>query len=135
MLIATFLDGTQYEVLDNTTVYPSGSPMIRSHMELHMAEDAMTIEEFETLLSDENKTRTITFTMINDETEEVIFQNTYSYYVVLAEVGKKIVETVSTETGQTLKEKHLVARLEQLTDTEQQLRDLEIVDILLGREE
>lgn len=135
MLIATFLDGTSYQVLDNTTVFPSGSPAIRSYMEIHMAENAMTMEEFEALLSDENKTRAITFTMINDETEEIIFQDTYKYFIVLAEVGKKIIATVSTETGETLKENHLVARLEQLTDIEQQLQDLEIVDILLGREE
>ena len=133
MLTATFADGTQKTVLTDTTIYPTGSSMIRSHMELHMAEDAMTLEAFEEFLSDKEKTIKITLTM-TDDAGDVLYENDYSYFVILAEVGKKTVQVIDTETGAVTEEKHLVARLEQLTYIEQQLQDLEIVDILLGRE-
>lgn len=134
MLIVTFGDGTSYEALENTTVFPSGSASVRAYMELHMAEDAMPIDEFEELLSDESKTCSMTFTKTDDE-GGIIYEETFENFVVLAEVGKKIITAISNETGQTTQEWHLVARLEQLTEVEQQLQDLEIIDILLGGED
>lgn len=47
MLKVTLKNGNEYELLEDTTVYPSGSPNARSRMEIHMAEDAMTTAEFE----------------------------------------------------------------------------------------
>ena len=42
MLKVTLKNGNEYELLEDTTVYPSGSPNARSRMEIHMGEDAMT---------------------------------------------------------------------------------------------
>ena len=47
MLKVTLKNGNEYELLEDTTVYPSGSPNARSRMEIHMGEDAMTTAEFE----------------------------------------------------------------------------------------
>ena len=43
MLKVTLKNGNEYELLEDTTVYPSGSPNARSRMEIHMGEDAMTL--------------------------------------------------------------------------------------------
>lgn len=53
MLKVTLKNGNEYELLEDTTVYPSGSPNARSRMEIHMGEDAMTAAEFETAFMDE----------------------------------------------------------------------------------
>ena len=42
MLKVTLKNGNEYELLEDTTVYPSGSPNARSRMEIHMGEDAYT---------------------------------------------------------------------------------------------
>ena len=36
MLKVTLKNGNEYELLEDTTVYPSGSPNARSRMEIHM---------------------------------------------------------------------------------------------------
>ena len=53
MLKVTLKNGNEYELLEDTTVYPSGSPNARSRMEIHMSEDAMTAAERE-LQDEEN---------------------------------------------------------------------------------
>ena len=62
MLKVTLKNGNEYELLEDTTVYPSGSPNARSRMEIHMAEDAMTAAEFEAAFMDEAATAKIRLT-------------------------------------------------------------------------
>ena len=77
MLKVTLKNGNEYELLEDTTVYPSGSPNARSRMEIHMGEDAMTTAEFEAAFMDEAATAKIRLTKL---TEGVC-------YPVQAEVG------------------------------------------------
>lgn len=113
MLTITFADGTTIEALDDTTVYPSGSPSVRSRMEIHLAENEMDLEAFEALVSDEEKTQTITFVKTGQYT------NVFTNFCILTKVGKELVSVVNNNTGEASEEMHLVARLEQLTYTEQ----------------
>ena len=63
MLKVTLKNGNEYELLEDTTVYPSGSPNARSRMEIHMGEDAMTTAEFEAAFMDEAATAKIRLIM------------------------------------------------------------------------
>ena len=56
MVKVTLKNGKEHDALNETVVYPSGNPNIRSRMEIHMAEDAMTAAEFETAFMDETAT-------------------------------------------------------------------------------
>ena len=49
-------NGTEYEVLPITAVYPSYASNVRNRMEIHMSLDAMTDAEFITLFSDKELT-------------------------------------------------------------------------------
>ena len=126
MLEIIFNEGNSYEALNDTTVYPSGSSMVRSYMEIHLPEDAMTIEAFESILTNEYKAKRITLKKTNDD-GDVLFEDVYSNFIYNAEVGKKTYEKIDTATGQTVTEKHLVARQEQYTFIEQKLHDLGIL--------
>lgn len=112
-------NGKDYEILDNTTVFPSGNTAVRSRMEIHMAEDAMTLDAFVALFSDDAKTKTIH--IINEEQGTDI---TYTWYIAVSEIGKKRVDTVNHETGEVVSNLHLVAVLEQLTYIEQKLYEM-----------
>ena len=46
MLKITLENGSAYEVLPETACYPSMSTTARSHLEIHMSADAMTLDEF-----------------------------------------------------------------------------------------
>ena len=52
-------DGTEYEVLPITAVYPSYASNVRNRMEIHMSLDAMTDAEFITLFSNKELTKII----------------------------------------------------------------------------
>lgn len=124
MLMITFANGKTYPVHEDTTIYPSGNRNIRNRMEIHIAEDKITFDNFIALVSDEKATMTMRHTM-TDDANKIIYDHTYTYYIALAEVGKRRCDVVNVETGEVRSEYHLVAVLEQLTETEQKLRELE----------
>ena len=132
MLKVTLKNGNEYELLEDTTVYPSGSPNARSRMEIHMGEDAMTAVEFEAAFMDETATEEIRLTRIADEDDpargikkgDIIYDALYQHYCLVASIGKKRVSKTDIATGQVVEEMHLVAELEQRTYIEQQLAAL-----------
>ena len=131
MLIMKFADSTAHEIHASTTVYPSGSATVRSRMEVHMAEDAMTLANFEALMTDAAKTETLRIIETRTDTDEngeavetLVRDNAYSAYTYVSRVGKERVDVVDHTTGATTSETHLVVVLEQLTYTEQQLTKL-----------
>ena len=132
MLKVTLKNGNEYELLEDTTVYPSGSPNARSRMEIHMGEDAMTAAEFEAAFMDETATEEIRLTRIADEDDpakgvkkgDMIYDTLYQHYCLVASIGKKRVSKTDIATGQVVEEMHLVAELEQRTYIEQQLAAL-----------
>ena len=127
MLKLKFADNTEKEVLQDTVIYPSGSPSIRSRMEVHMSADAMPLQDFEALMSDPAKTRTLRLieTGADEAGGEMIVRDTaYSAYTLVASVGKQRVDKLDYTSGQAVGETHLVAVLEQLTYIEQQLAAL-----------
>ena len=126
MALNIIFGGKQYAALENTTVYPSGNANVRSRMEIHMAEDAMALEAFVALVSDEANTMNIRLVGWRDvEGSPVVdYDTAYTYFVIVSEVGKKRVDTVDNATGAVTSEYHLVAVLEQLTYIEQQLHKL-----------
>ena len=132
MLIITLKNGRKYDALNEMVVYPSGSPNVRSRMEIHMAEDAMTAVEFEAAFMDETATEEIRLTRIADEDDpargikkgDIIYDTLYQHYCLVASIGKKRVSKTDIATGQVVEEMHLVAELEQRTYIEQQLAAL-----------
>ena len=91
MLKLKFADNTEKEVLQDTVIYPSGSPSIRSRMEVHMAADAMSLPDFEALMSDPVKTGTLRLIETgSDEAggEAVLRDTAYSAYTLVSSVGK-----------------------------------------------
>ena len=121
MLKVTLKNGNEYEVLNETVVYPSGNPNARSRMEIHMEEDAMTAAEFEATFMDEAATAEIRLTKTRDENSDGAFDTLYQHYCLVASIGKKRVSKTDIATGQVIEEMHLVAELEQRTYIEQQL--------------
>ena len=134
MLKMKFGDGSEREILTETTIYPSGSAAVRSRMELHLAGDAMGLEAFEALVNDPEKTGAVRIietrqagTGEEEEKGEVLLRDDlYTGYTVVPQVGCRRVETVDHATGAVSGETHLVAVLEQLTWIEQQLAALGI---------
>ena len=125
MLKVTLKNGNEYELLEDTTVYPSGSSNARSRMEIHMAEDAMTAAELEAAFMDEAATAKIRLTKTTDEDNtKIVFDTVYQHYCLVASIGKKRVSKTDIATGQVVEEMHLVAELEQRTYIEQQLAAL-----------
>lgn len=131
MLIMKFADNIEYEIHPDTTVYPSGNANVRSRMEVHMAEDAMTLADFEALMTDASKTGTVriieTRTEVGEDGEAVealVRDDAYTAYTYVSRIGKERVDVVDHTTGATASEIHLVAVLEQLTYIEQQLAKL-----------
>ena len=132
MLKVTLKNGNEYELLEDTTVYPSGSPNARSRMEIHMSEDAMTAVEFEAAFMDEAATEEIRLTRTADADDpakgikkgDIIYDTLYQHYCLVASIGKKRVSKTDIATGQVVEEMHLVAELEQRTYIEQQLAAL-----------
>ena len=101
MLKVTLKNGNEYELLEDTTVYPSGSPNARSRMEIHMGEDAMTTAEFEAAFMDEAATAKIRLTKTTDEDNtKIVFDTVYQHYCLVASIGKKRVSKTDIATGQ-----------------------------------
>ena len=121
MLKIKLKNSDEYEVLTQTAVYPSGSPALRSRMEIHMAADAMGLEDFAALFGDAQQTAELH--LINTETGSDV---TYKNYSLVSSVGKQRVDETDYTTGASTSSLHLVAVLEQLTYIEQQLAALGI---------
>lgn len=123
MLRITFANNITYTVHEDTVVYPWGGVNTRNKMEIHMPEEAMSLEDFIALVSNENNTVTMRHVSIDDR-GKVVYDNTYQYYTVLAEVGKRRCDMIDLETGEVTSAFHLVAVLEQLSQTERKLLEL-----------
>lgn len=110
-------NGTSYDVLDNTAIYPSyGSG--RNRMEIHMVKDSMPFADFESLFTKEN-TSEIHF--INGDSDVAYFD-----YSIVSSIGKERISITSNTTGEVTSEIQLVVKLEQLTYIEKQLTSLGI---------
>lgn len=123
MLKVTLKNGNEYELLEDTTVYPSGSPNARSRMEIHMGEDAMTTAEFEAAFMDESATDELRITKTGDG-GDVAYECLYRHYCIVTSIGKKLVSTTSHETGETTEVMCLYVTLEQRTYVEQKLYEM-----------
>ena len=121
-LTLQFADGTTQAALTETTIYPSGSVNYRSYAEIHLAENAMTLDELEALFKDESKTQRIHY--ILKEGDVICSDQVYENYVLLTGFGKKIVEATNSVTGDMIEETHLIVRLEQPTYNEQLARQI-----------
>jgi len=121
MIRVKLKNSDEYEALMQTAVYPSGSPALRSRMEIHMAADAMGLEDFAALFGDTQQTAELH--LVNMETgSDVAYKN----YSLVSSVGKQRVDETDYTTGVSTSSLHLVAVLEQLTYIEQQLAALGI---------
>ena len=121
MLKIKFADGTEKEVLEATTIYPSHNVTMRNRMEVHMEEKAMDLSAFETLMKDPGKTREMH--LIHTENGSDMG---YMDYTIPLSIGKKRISVTDLSTGAVREEMHLVAELEQLTHIEKQLDALGI---------
>lgn len=132
MLKVTLKNGNEYELLEDTTVCPSGSPNARSRMEIHMGEDAMPVDTFAAIFADENATSEIRMTRTVDEDNpekgqkagDIIYDTLYKQYCIVTSVGKKRITNTNFSSGQVSDAMHLVVELEQRTYIEQQLAAL-----------
>lgn len=118
----TFKDGTTKEVLLETVIYPSNSATTRSKLEVHG--DTTSLTKWVTLFSDEDNLMNLTLTLTDDD-GGLIAEDNLTFYIVLSDVGKKLVEKVNASDGSVTSEYHNVAVLEQLTETEQKLWEIE----------
>ena len=92
MLKITLENGSAYEVLHETACYPSMSTTARSYLEIHMSADAMTLDEFYTLMTDSEATKKITLQNIDAENPEKEYTNIYAdfTYVYLYPQGSHV---------------------------------------------
>lgn len=121
MLKIKFADGTEKEVLENTTLYPTYHASMRNRMEIHMDGEAMTLSGFEMLMKDPGKTSEMH--LIHTENGSDMG---YMDYTIPLSIGKKRISVTDLSTGAVREEMHLVAELEQLTHIEKQLDALGI---------
>lgn len=123
MIKVTLKNGKEYEVLEPTTVYPSGLPNVRSKMEIYIDESAMTLEALEKVFSDESATDELRITKTGDG-GDVAYECLYRHYCIVTSIGKKLVSTTSHETGETTEVMCLCVTLEQRTYVEQKLYEM-----------
>ena len=123
MIKITLKNGKEYEVLDSTLVYPSGMSSVRSKIEIHLDESAMTLAELEKIFIDETATDEIRITKTRED-GVVEYDNIYYHYCVVSSIGKKIVSSVSNSTGEVTEKMRLSVVLEQSTYIEQKLYEL-----------
>lgn len=129
-----FKNGDTLSILNESVLIPSGSVFVRNKFSVHVEDgDFMS---FLTAFSNTENLGEMLFTGLNDD-GEVMFQHHLYNYNIVSDIGRKLIETTNTETGEVTKTYHLVAMLEQPTKSEGGGSDPEadeIVDILLGRE-
>ncbi len=89
MLKVTLKNGNEYELLEDTTVYPSGSPNARSRMGNPHGRDAMTAAEFEAAFMDEAATAKIRLTKTTDEDNtKIVFDTVYQHCALWRALAK-----------------------------------------------
>lgn len=123
-LTIQFADGTTQAALTDSTVYPSGSNKVRSHADIYLSEDIMTLAELETWFSDITKTSSMHFILKNDE-DSVLADEIYNNFILLTQYGKKIIQYVDNATGTVSEQMCLTVRLEQPTYTEQLIEEIQ----------
>lgn len=121
MLQLKMKNGGVIPVVQPTAAYPSYSANQRNYLEIHVADDEMTFDEFYALVT--NLAATEKMLLINDDPENP-YTNVYEYYTEATEVSRKKITSFSISTGAPIEETHLVARMEQLTYTERKLKEL-----------
>lgn len=112
-----------YPACKETVIYPSGNAAVRNRLEIHLAEDAMSWADFEALLTGDLSEITLeeyaeqaTAAGADDEQPaepKLLYSTTARQYTILAEIGRKRVDTIDPLTAQITSEMHLVAVLEQ----------------------
>lgn len=128
-----------YPACKETVIYPSGNAAVRNRLEIHLAEDAMSWADFEALLAGDLSEITLEEyaeqataagadgeqpasagdeqpASADDEQPaepQLLYSTTARQYTILAEIGRKRVDTIDPLTAQITSEMHLVAVLEQ----------------------
>lgn len=117
-------NNNEYEVLQDTIVYPSNNPSIRSYMEIRIDPETMEKSQFESLLTNNELTKEIH--IINTENPQAGGDITYTNYTIVREIGLKYVDYYDVTSGKNNSLPRLFCVLEQLTYIEQQLEALGI---------
>ena len=123
MVSVTFANGKEIDVLDDTVVLPSGTSAVRNKMEIHVDKDAMTLDAFVALFSEE-ALREIRIKEVADDMTQ--YDIRYTDYGIVASVGLQRVEKYDVASSQVEVSVHLVAVLEQYTYIEKQLKSIGI---------
>lgn len=123
MVSVTFANGKSIEVLNDTVVWPSGMSTVRNKMEIHVAKDAMSIDEFVALFSEEALKEIRIKEVADDKTQ---YDIRYTDYGIIASIGLQRVEKYDVASSQIETAVHLVAVLEQYTYIEKQLKALNV---------
>lgn len=125
MIKITLKNGKEYEVLNSTLVYPSGTPNIRNKMEIHIDESSISLAELEKIFTDEKSTDEIRMTSIKDD-KTVEYDYLYQHYCIASNIGKKLISQVSNTTGEVTEKMCLFVVMEQRTYIEQKLYEMGI---------
>lgn len=112
------INGKEYEVTQNTVLYPSGSAAVRNRLEIHIMEDKMARDEFFAIFADASKLQEIKIVETDDnKTEEdpnfLKYETVCKDYTEPAFIGIKRIDTIEPTDGQVISETHYVAELEQ----------------------
>ena len=112
------IDGKEYEVTQNTVLYPSGSAAVRNRLEIHIMEDKMTRDEFFAIFADASKLQEIKIVETDDNKTEddpdfLKYETVCKDYTEPAFMGIKRIDTIEPTDGQVISETHYVAELEQ----------------------
>lgn len=122
MLKIRLANEKEYAVLPSTVIYP-GYGNTRSKFEIHMDQDAMSLNDFVALFTEEN---TKEIRLIEELEKGQKTDVTYYDYIIVSSVGLQRVSNISVQTGEQTNSVHLVAILEQLTYIEKQLKALNV---------
>ena len=112
------INGKEYEVTQNTILYPSGSAAVRNRLEIHVTEDKMTRDEFFALFADVSKLQEIKIVETDDNKTEddpdfLKYETVCKDYTEPAFIGIKRIDTIEPTDGQVISETHYVTELEQ----------------------
>lgn len=112
------INGKEYEVTQNTVLYPSGSAAVRNRLEIHIMEDKMTRDEFFAIFADTSKLQEIKIVETDDNKTEddpdfLKYETVCKDYTEPAFIGIKRIDTIEPTDGQVISETHYVAELEQ----------------------
>lgn len=132
----TFNDGSSIALLEDSVIEPSNSIYVRNRLRLHVIDG--NVASFVSVFDDKTKIEHMIFKAFYDE-GELAYSYDLEYYTIVADVGRKLIQTVDSQTGIVSSVYHLVAILEQPTpiEREEPIPDPEaeeIISILLGGE-